>query len=314
MKRKLSLILIVFVAFNLFGQDSIPIDSTALLENSDTPISRNIYNILGVLFGLVGLIGTFYTVQARINKKKEDSTYKYLFDLAEKNIDKTVTEDILRQKKDEVKKQSDKIIELQSKIEKEIPRQARMAVLRDKFYTISETLSENFRSLKKIENELNEVNLDETIPKEILAEIENEIAPSYLLKERRSNTKNYITIITTAVAIISALLPRPFDRWLTFPLLLIAVPFIYQLLKTYLPDDRNKRKYTYAKIFRIVFFAIGGFGLIISLALFIIWLFEPSEIDLLSTQIILGISFLLSLLGFIYHMKFKKLKILLNNS
>ena len=309
MKTKLLLIFFNIICFSVLAQDSLAVaDTSQIIENADPSISRNMYNIMGIVFGIIGVIGTLYTIQSFLSKKREEKTYKYLFELAEKNIDKKVTEDILKQKKDEVKRHSEKITLLQDKIKEEIPLQARRAVLRDKFFTQSNSLMENYTSMKKIEGELKELKIDESIPKEILNEIENEIAPQYLLRERRSNAKNYITVITTAVAIISALLPYPFDRYLTFPLLIIAVPFVYQLIKFYLPENKAKREYIFTNILMYIFFGIGAFGLSISIIQFIIWLIDTESMEILFVGIVAGISVFIGLIGFIFYLKNKRLK------
>jgi hypothetical protein len=101
---------------------------------------------------------------------------------------------------------------------------------------------ELFESVKRTQSDLRGIGDQADIPPEIRKEIEAEIRPEYLLRGRRSSLKTYLTIVTTAAAVSSAVLPFPFNNWTSFLLLLVAVPAIALLVKYSLPIDRADRR------------------------------------------------------------------------
>jgi hypothetical protein len=81
---------------------------------------------------VIGLLGTAAGVYAVIDSRKKDRIRNYLFEVAEKNLDKTITEQELQKRKEEARLASDRIEALQHRIEKEIPLEAKRTVLKDR--------------------------------------------------------------------------------------------------------------------------------------------------------------------------------------
>ena len=139
----------------------------------DWNIILGIVTIAGTLFGAISIY------DAR-KSKKELKKYTYLFDLAEKNIDKKLTLEEINRLHEE-KQAMDKIIK------EEIPRQARLTVLYDRLKADEEYLSSSYNRYKQTQKEYEKLQLEEQIeiPKNILDEIEHQILPDYLIKEQR---------------------------------------------------------------------------------------------------------------------------------
>lgn len=119
----------------------------------DWNIILGIATIAGTLFGAISIIDA-------IKSKKELEKYTYLFDLAEKNIDKTLTLEEINRLHEE-KKAMDKIIK------EEIPKQARITVLYDRLKADEEYLSYSYQRYKQTQKEYEKLQQEEKneIPK-----------------------------------------------------------------------------------------------------------------------------------------------------
>ena len=214
----------------------------SISKNKDTLLSSPVVQAGSLLFGFIGVIGTFYTVRAWRIAREDKQVYKFLFDAAKHNIDLNITKETIAKKQKEAESYSKKIVELQENIRHQIPIAARNAVLRAKLHAQIELLTQTYQSIKDLNFQLNGEEPDNMLPAEILNSIESEISPEYIVKEQRSNWKNYITIITTTAAICSTLLPYPFGRFISIPLFLATIPFIIKLYGSYLPSDALTKK------------------------------------------------------------------------
>jgi hypothetical protein len=85
-----------------------------------------------LIVGVIGLAGTIYTYRSWRSGRKREKVYEYLFEVAEKGIDAKATEEKLAKGREEVKVVSQRIEELQSRIRRDIPREAKRAVLTDR--------------------------------------------------------------------------------------------------------------------------------------------------------------------------------------
>jgi len=221
-------------------------------------------NWLNIAFGLGGLAGTIYGYLSWKNAKKEKKVYGYLFDLAEKNIDKNITEQKIAKQKKEVQKISQEVESLQEQIRKDIPKEARRAVLKDRLHANIALLNQYFQTTKKIKKELNHLGSTANIPPELLKAIELEISPEYLQKEKQANLKTYLTIVTTAAAILSAVVPYEISRALSVALLIVALPILFLLFKSSLPLNRALRKRfiynLYTMVLSVASLICGGFS------------------------------------------------------
>ncbi|NET40094.1 MAG: hypothetical protein F6K19_50510 [Cyanothece sp. SIO1E1] len=132
-------------------------------------------NILSILFGLIGVIGTIVGFLSWRSGNKTQNAYEYLFKLAEKNIEKENLDQGINQSKAQLQETLTRVSDLQSKIERDIPAEARRAVLLDKFNTQVEYLNEINFSIQAIRKELEILGEPAILPNELRQAIENEI-------------------------------------------------------------------------------------------------------------------------------------------
>lgn len=269
-------------------------------------IENNILNYLGIIFGVIGIIGTIYTVKTWRDSKKDKEAFRFLIDVANKNIDKNITEKDIEQKKDEVKRYSQIIGDLQDQIKKDIPIQARVAVLKDKLNAQNDSLIETYSSIQKISAELKDIDYKKNIPKEILSLIENEINPEYIKKEKRSKSKTYLTLLTTLAAISSTIFPKFISLWITIPLFALAIPSLTILFKEYWPSDPVQRKMFLNKILATFFSFTSIIGLIFSSFFFYLYLDDFNSVDQAILNIIAILTFISFALALLFILKAKK--------
>ena len=152
-------------------------------------------DIVNAILGVVTIVGTLFGIISYADSKKskkELEKYTYLFDLAEKNIDKKLTLEEIQRLHDE-KKEMDKIVK------EEIPRQARITVLYDRLKADEEYLSMSYNRYVETKKEYEKLQSENEvkIPQNILDEIEHQILPDYLIKEQKQKYMSMLTIISS---------------------------------------------------------------------------------------------------------------------
>jgi len=235
------------------------------LANPETPLLLTFLanNWLNLLFGLIGVVGTVYGVLSWRHSQKDKRSYKFLFDLAEKNIEKNITEESLKKKKEEVERATSEIESLQEQIKRDIPKEARKAVLKDKLNTQHIELSNIYKNVCATKDELSGLSESAEIPPDLLKEIEKEISPEYLLKGERENLKTYLTVFTTLAAITSAILPREMSRIVAGLFLIAGFGILIQLIRNIFASASRKNQVriaTYGYIVGFIGAAILGIG------------------------------------------------------
>lgn len=219
-------------------------------------------NWMNLFFGIIGIAGTIFGYVSWRLAKKSTAAYSLLFELADRHIDKSLTDKKLSDTKDQLKEEANRIRELQSKIQHEIPIEARRTVLKDKLETNVEQMHEVYTSLQKVRKQLLKLGDEANIPYEIKSAIDTEIQPKYLAKRRKSDLRNYLTIITAAAAISSALLPYPFSRVASWLILgILGVPVTLLLVKSSWKEWRTQFRET-ANPLLVKYLALIGFGFI----------------------------------------------------
>lgn len=190
-------------------------------------IVLGIMTIAGTLFGAISIY------DAR-KSKKELKKYTYLFDLAEKNIDKNLTLKEINRLHEE-KQAMDKIIK------EEIPRQARITVLYDRLKADEEYLSSSYNRYKQTQKEYEKLQLEEKIeiPKNILDEIEHQILPNYLIKEQKQKFMSMLTTISYTTAFLSVI--PIFSILSRYSIIFTAYPLI-RIIGLDMPKDKRERK------------------------------------------------------------------------
>lgn len=193
----------------------------------DWNIILGIVTIAGTLFGAISIY------DAR-KSKKELKKYTYLFDLAEKNIDKKLTLEEINRLHEE-KQAMDKIIK------EEIPRQARLTVLYDRLKADEEYLSSSYNRYKQTQKEYEKLQLEEQIeiPKNILDEIEHQILPDYLIKEQRQKYMFMLTTISYTTAFLAIV---PFLNIFSRYSILATVYPLLRIIGLNMPKEKQERK------------------------------------------------------------------------
>lgn len=182
-----------------------------------------------------------YPSMMQKKSKKELEKYTYLFNLAEKNIDKNLTLEEINRLHEE-KKAMDKIIR------EEIPRQARLTVLYDRLKADEEYLSASYHRYKQTKKEYEKLQQEEKveIPQNILTEIEYQILPDYLIKEQKQKFMSMLTTISYVSAFLSVLpVFRVFGR---YSILLTVYPLI-RIIGLNMPKNRQERRKYLLNIF-----------------------------------------------------------------
>ncbi len=230
--------------------------------------SFGLLDIVSLVMGVIGIVGTIYTIRSWRRSEDDRRIVKYLFDTAERNLQKDITEADIRKKKEEANRIASEIHDLQKQLRESIPHEARRAVLKDKLFSQELLVTQTYAAIQSLREELGPDAPPSNIPLELRTVIEKEISPEYVQREERSHLKNQLTVMTTAAAIFSSVLPDPFGNLVSVPLFLLAAPIVLKLYRSYLPKDAiGRRVYTY----RIV--AIGSLLGIAGTALYPVSLF-----------------------------------------
>lgn len=183
-------------------------------------------DVLSFISVIIGILGTVFGVLQWRELKRRDRIYKYLFSLAEKNIDKKVNEE-------EIASLSTQVQQLREQIQKDIPLAAKRAALQDRLETETEHLYNTFQTIQRIQKQLTEMGGTLSLPKDFLTEIEHAIQPQYLVKQKISALKTKLLVVTIAASIISNVFSSFFmemvGHWLSMGILLAALPYFFQL-------------------------------------------------------------------------------------
>lgn len=194
-------------------------------------------DLINIVLGIITIAGTLFGAISFFDakkSKKELQKYTYLFDIAEKNIDKNLTSEEINRLHDE-KKAMDKIIK------EEIPKQARITVIYDRLKADEEYLLSSYNRFKQTQKEYNQLQQEEKIkiPESILNEIEQQILPDYLIKEQKQKFSSMLTKISYATAFLSIIpILNIFSRYF---IIFTAYPLI-RIISLDMPRNKQERK------------------------------------------------------------------------
>lgn len=255
-------------------------------------------NWLNIIFGLITTISFIIGYLSWRYAEKQKEVFGYLFNLAEKNIDKDITEANLSKRKEEVEKMSNQIAHLQQKIRDDIPKEARKAVLKDRLFSQIAIMKQHYDSIINIKKELQLLSESPEIPPELMKSIENEISPEYILKERRSNLKTYLTIIASIAALLSTIMPiiLPYEivKLLNIIIFLPFVPILYLFIKTYNIYDKIYNKRLKYQIGIYMFLVLGSGSTVLMILMILLSFVEKIK----GAFIVAGVFFIISLFFF----------------
>jgi hypothetical protein len=218
----------------------------------------------------IGILGTVLTYLSWRSNRRTDKIYAELFRVAEKNIDKTITEESLSQKRKEIQLASEEIRQLQERIRSDIPLQARRAVLMDRINSSTEHLQQNMESIRAAQQQLAKLGSPADIPPELLHAVEVEVSPEYLLKARRATLMTYLSAVLALAAITPVLALGEFERPVAWTLLGIALGIVLFIVRfTY--------RFSRAQVAKVALVTLGvplglfGFGLAFASVIFIVF-------------------------------------------
>ena len=172
-----------------------------IIKVSDFISKTHFGTLSGYLIGVIGTILTIYSVIKEWRNSRQDKAekkrYEYLFELAERNINKNISEEEISKKRQQIEQMSTEIVELQIQNEREVPNEAKRAVLKDRLNSAIEELTKYYKDVQSLREQLGSLDEPNQLSEDILNKIESEIQPKFLLKEEISNLKSIITIFTT---------------------------------------------------------------------------------------------------------------------
>lgn len=224
-----------------------------ILEIIQNNIILSIATLISTIVGIWG-----FAISRR--SKKEMKRYEYLFQLADQNIDKNLSEeelDNLKKQKDEAQK---KIESLNNIIKYDIPLEARKTILADKLKEQEIALGQSFEKYNKTKEEYEKIaQVNNCIPENILREIENHIMPDYLVQQQKSRYMSMLTIISYVSAILSVI---PFVRSFgSFVIVLSLYPLI-KIARLNLPKNEQERtKYISKIVIGVILVILGIYNL-----------------------------------------------------
>lgn len=246
-----------------------------ILDIIQNNIILSVATLISTIFGIWGFINSR-------NSKKELKRFKYLFQLADQNIDKNLSEEEL----DNLKKQKDeaqeKIESLNKIIKNDIPLEAQRTILADKLKEQEISLGQSFEKYQKTKKEYEGIaQINNNIPDNILSEIENHIMPDYLIQQKRSRYMSMLTIISYVSAFLSVVpIVSVFGR---FVILFSLYPLL-MVFKLNLPKNKQERtKYINKLVVGLILVILGiyNFIMIISIVYDFRWDYKAWDIMLL---------------------------------
>jgi len=198
---------------------------------------------LTIIFGVFGLLGAAASIFSWYANRKSKLKYEYLLRFAELNIEKDITEKDIQDKKTQATKLAEHLDSLRAQIRRDVPTEARRAVLLDRFDASVTLLTHTHQDLLRTKKELDVLGSHRDLPKELVRAVESEIEPRYVRQQKLSNRKTWLTVISASAA-ASTLLPYPFGRYFGVALILLTIPFIVSLLRHSVDPSTVRRWFT----------------------------------------------------------------------
>lgn len=275
-------------------QDSLRHLNQNLITNQSGELtSADYFNYVVGFIGLISAIITIYVFrQSYKTKKLQDFVYKQ----AQIALDKESAQEKLNKTKEELTNVETRLNELQKQIQKDLPIEARKAVLKDRLEESIENMKKYYDDVVTTKEKLSILGENNSISSELLKSIQQEIEPKYLIKEKINNLKTYITIVSTLAGVIFAIVPYPVGNYIGGTLLLISFPIALQLIKLTIVV-KSKDKQSTNSILRFWISLVGTVVTLFSGVFF--WLIAFSEMKYRNTFDIRFIAFVLNILTLI---------------
>jgi len=268
-------------------KDSIATLNQVAIEKTIIPESFNYFNLILGIISIVGVMATLYSIyQWNKDKKLQEIVFKQ----AKVVLEKESTQKELTLKKDELKSVENQLTQLEKQIQKNLPLVARKTVLRDRLEESLEHLQKYYDDVISTKTKLESFETSEDIPFELLKNIQDVLEPRFVIREKISTSKTYLTIISVLSSIMFVAVPYPLGNYAGIIMLLLGIPFIVNIIRLTMlkkASDRQHTKQIFTLILNIVAIALC---FIISLFLWTAYLFNKEIAVLLSAIIFLGIT------------------------
>ncbi len=138
-------------------------------------------------------------------------------------------------------------------------------------------LHQGLQSVRAIREELKRLTSDAPLPANLVKAVEEQISPEYIRREKRSNLKTHLTIVTASAALITSFVPEPIDRFVTAPLLLVTVMLVVRLIKYSTPQAGIISQQNQFRVFEVLILLPSIASLAFALLLFAVWIRERSS-------------------------------------
>lgn len=198
---------------------------------------------LNFTFGAIGVIGTILAVYSIYQSYKSKKLQNFIYKQAQLALEKEDTESKLTETRQELSNIEGKINTLQNQIQKELPIEARKAVLKDRLDESLENLTRYYTDVISTKEKLEKLGITSAISGELLKNIESEIEPRYLLKDKISNNQTTLTVLSAVSGIAFAAIPYPVGNFIGVLLLLLGIPFLIQIVRyTLIKKSKDKQR------------------------------------------------------------------------
>lgn len=156
-----------------------------------------------------------------------------MFKLAERQLDAELTDEQIQTKKAALADILRDIEGSREAIKKEIPKLAKLAILKDKAEGHKDIFLENYQKWEQCKKEIDSVEespfISSDLPIKLKKKIEEDLLPDYLKREQISKLKTQITLLSFLLAFISYITTGIIRNLSFIILLVIYVPIIYKL-------------------------------------------------------------------------------------
>ena len=161
--------------------------------------------------------------------------------------------------------------DLEKAIKNDVPKQARKTVLYDRLKADEEYLSISYNRYIETKNEYEKLGQETNIqiPQKIMDEIELQILPNYLIKQKKQKYMSMLTIISYVTAFLSALPTiNVFSRYL---ILITIYPLIRIITLSMPKDKRERRKYIYNLLLIMVIIGLAMVNIYLGFNIYFHW-------------------------------------------
>lgn len=195
--------------------------------------------IISSVLTVLGAMGTILGIYQHFKSKKDLKEYKYLFKLAGQNID-------LEDKENTIQDYNKQITEMRETLQDQIPKEAKKIALQGILKNEIKALTETFSKVKHIQEQIREINSDESENDELLDEVKKVIEPTYSYNRSNALFNSLFFIISILSTFFSIILPYTLYRLAFIGIISFQLFFGIVLLKNYVKNNYSKQEIKHA--------------------------------------------------------------------